>query len=324
MSLYGSLSWRDDWRVRILGGFLGLSVGDALGLPWETRPKWVVRREWGGDMDSGDRWGHPPGYWSDDTGQMLALAWALIKYGDNVEGFAEELLRWWRGEDHNIDGPPFGYGSTTAEAIGNLLRGVPPDRSGSLKPSCGSLMRNLPLAIYSVCFPLEEALELAHRFSRVTHAHPLSEMACGLHSVIVRGIMSGEDLESSIDQAGIVLGEYYANHPRYSKYVENYSFLFVRELLYKEPEKGSCRPHEAFRASLWALVTSRNYKETVVKAVRLGADTDTIAAIAGGLAGLYYGVDSIPKGWLEKLKARWMIEKAAKNLAEVVYEKCIR
>ena len=65
---------------------------------------------------------------------------------------------------------------------------------------------------------------------------------------------------------------------------------------------------DSFKASLWCLLKTNNYKDCVLKAVNLGRDTDTTAAIAGGLAGIMYGYDSIPKDWIEKLQRKDLIE----------------
>ena len=64
----------------------------------------------------------------------------------------------------------------------------------------------------------------------------------------------------------------------------------------------------SFKASLWCLLKTNNYKDCVLKAVNIGHDTDTTAAIAGGLAGIMYGYDSIPKDWIEKLQRKDLIE----------------
>lgn len=61
-------------------------------------------------------------------------------------------------------------------------------------------------------------------------------------------------------------------------------------------------------ASLWCLLNTNNYKDAVLKAVNLGDDTDTTAAVTGGLAGIIYGFDEIPKEWIDKLKNKNLIE----------------
>lgn len=65
---------------------------------------------------------------------------------------------------------------------------------------------------------------------------------------------------------------------------------------------------DSTEAALWSPITTESFKECELKAVNLGGDTDTIGAIAGGLAGLYYGYDSIPEEWLDTVQRRECIE----------------
>ena len=59
---------------------------------------------------------------------------------------------------------------------------------------------------------------------------------------------------------------------------------------------------DSLEAAVWCLINTDSYRECMLKAVNLGDDTDTVAAIAGGLAGLFYGYDGIPKEWVEVLQ----------------------
>ena len=65
---------------------------------------------------------------------------------------------------------------------------------------------------------------------------------------------------------------------------------------------------DALEAAVWSLATTGSFEEALLKAVNLGDDTDTVGAIAGGLAGLYYGYDKIPADWLAAIKRRDWIE----------------
>ena len=65
---------------------------------------------------------------------------------------------------------------------------------------------------------------------------------------------------------------------------------------------------DSFEAAIWCLITTDSYKECMLKAVNLGDDTDTVAAIAGGFAGLYYGYEAIPQEWLAVIKRKEWIE----------------
>ena len=70
----------------------------------------------------------------------------------------------------------------------------------------------------------------------------------------------------------------------------------------------------ALEAALWCLLNTGDYKSLVLKAVNLGDDIDTVAAVAGGLAGIYYGLEEIPEEWLSKLQRKECLEKIANDL----------
>jgi ADP-ribosylglycohydrolase len=71
-------------------------------------------------------------------------------------------------------------------------------------------------------------------------------------------------------------------------------------------------------ASIWCLLTTKNYNEAVLKAVNLGSDTDTTGAVTGGLAGLLYGIENIPTNWIKQIARRDDIENLAEQLAEKI------
>lgn len=67
---------------------------------------------------------------------------------------------------------------------------------------------------------------------------------------------------------------------------------------------------DTLEAALWCLATTESYRACVLAAVNLGDDTDTVAAVAGGLAGIVYGMEAIPHVWIDKLRGRDLIERA--------------
>ena len=75
---------------------------------------------------------------------------------------------------------------------------------------------------------------------------------------------------------------------------------------------------DTLEAALWCLLTTDSYKECVLKAVNLGEDTDTTAAVAGALAGALYGLGGIPAEWLAMLQRRELIEKICEAFSESV------
>ncbi|MGN0298804.1 MAG: ADP-ribosylglycohydrolase family protein, partial [Lachnospiraceae bacterium] len=80
--------------------------------------------------------------------------------------------------------------------------------------------------------------------------------------------------------------------------------------------RGSSQVVETLEAALWSLLNTDNYRDCILKAVNLGHDTDTVAAVAGGLAGLAYGLDGIPASWLESLKGKNIIDRCCKELEQ--------
>ena len=313
--IWGSLRWRDDWESRIIGGVLGLAVGDALGLPWEFMERSEVEARFRGVMVGGGSWDRPPGTWSDDTGQTLALIDAIAR-GGGIEDVARALLEWFEGRY----GPVFDVGLTTRRALERLASGVSPEESGVKRPSCGSLMRSYPASVYSLCMPLEEALDYVHRVGRITHSHPASVLATGLYTIVVRGLFAGLSLRESVAAAGEALRILYTWAPKDVRKAFRYLFNW-RDTL-RDPGRGSCFAPNTLRAALWSVATGKNFREAVVKAVMLGDDTDTVAAIAGSLAGTIYGATSIPRDYLETLQRRELVESRARLLARLVREKC--
>jgi ADP-ribosylglycohydrolase len=106
----------------------------------------------------------------------------------------------------------------------------------------------------------------------------------------------------------------YINSAEYSHFERLFSEDFSK--LPRENIKSGGYVVDSLEAAVWCLLTSDNYRDCVLKAVNLGDDTDTVAAIAGGLAGALYGYDAIPNSWLKTLKRREYIEKKCRNLKD--------
>ena len=96
---------------------------------------------------------------------------------------------------------------------------------------------------------------------------------------------------------------------------EHYRRIFAPdfEMLSMDEIKSTGYVVDTLEAALWCVLTTDSYRECVLKAVNLGDDTDTVAAIAGGLAGALYGYDSIPNDWLSQLKKKNYIEKMCED-----------
>ncbi len=189
----------------------------------------------------------------------------------------------------------------------------------------GSLMRIGPLALYLYAKHgkklTEEGMEEVHHVSCLTHAHPRSQMACGIYVAIAVGLLDGVNLSEAICAGLEQARSYYGAKKNFVEEIDTYSRLWNCEVLAELPEtaiKSSGYVVDTMEAALWCLLKGNRYADCVLRAVNLGGDTDTVAAITGGLAGLAYGMDKIPKEWIDTLLRMKYIENLCKNFVNAI------
>ena len=250
----------------------GLAVGDALGVPYEFRPR--------GSFTCTGMVGHgthdqPAGTWSDDTSMTLATCDSIRACGRvDVGDMRSRFRAWIDGGAYAIDGVVFDYGGTTARA---LAAGT--GRAGERDNGNGSLMRIAPLAFTDATDDEVRAV------SAITHAHPVSTEACVDMVHVMRALAAGASPAEAVPDVGVLLA---------ASEKDLRSGGFVRD---------------TYCAALWCLAVSGSYGECVLRAVNLGEDTDTTAAVAGALAGVAYGIEGIPGEWLSELRGKDIIER---------------
>jgi ADP-ribosyl-[dinitrogen reductase] hydrolase len=189
---------------RILGGFWGVAVGDALGVPVEFRSRKERERDPVVDLRGYGTHNQPPGTWSDDTSLSLCTIDTLLHNGEDYQALGRSFVRWLDAEIWTPHGAVFDVGNATAEAIQRLARGVAPLEAGrddELSNGNGSLMRILPVAIWFAGQQTADAIEAAHRFSALTHRHPRSQVGCAVFCLVARRLLAGLDAVSAIDDA---------------------------------------------------------------------------------------------------------------------------
>ena len=95
----------------------------------------------------------------------------------------------------------------------------------------------------------------------------------------------------------------------------------VAEGSYREKDEGAIKGSgwvvESLEAALWCFWHGRDFEDTILQAANLGDDADTTAAIAGQLAGAFYGADAIPRPWRERLALGDEIAALARDLAPI-------
>ncbi|HUW40773.1 MAG TPA: ADP-ribosylglycohydrolase family protein [Rectinemataceae bacterium] len=309
---------------RVAGGLVGLAVGDALGVPVEFAPRSERDADPVVGMRSGGAWAEEAGTWSDDTSLALCLAESIVERGFDPEDFGRRALAWLREGRWSARGGAFGVGGATRRSLEKIGSGMPAIRAGGRGENDngnGSLMRSLPAAIWLAASPEPLRLRALAAYSAVTHGHPRSLLGVWLHALVAAGLLRGqgpaEAYAAGMAEARNLLPTLPASFRIESRAYERVLGGGLAGLPRRDL-RGSGYVVHCLEASLWCLATTDSFSSCVLAAVNLGEDSDTTGAVAGGLAGLAYGMDAIPPEWRGVLARRDEIEALAAQLAAAV------
>jgi ADP-ribosylglycohydrolase len=288
----------------LAGGLYGLLVGDAVGVPYEFRISADLPELEQIEMTPprGFRRSHPrapKGAWSDDGAQALCLLASLLHCDAlDTADLSRRLVDWFDSGYMAVDGVVFDVGHQTSAALSALRNGVSPEKSGLAGEEHngnGSLMRVLPLALWHKGSDAE-LIRDAGRQSAVTHAHARSQVSCALYCLWVRAELHG--IGDSWGRATQTLRAFCANNPVWADELE-------RNVRPDDPPRGSGLGYVVDCLNSARLAAEEpSYERAIRRAVSLGNDTDTTAAVAGGFVGVRYGLESIPRRWLLALSGR--------------------
>jgi len=261
-------------RDRMRSCIYGLAVGDALGVPYEFCERGTF--ECTGMADGGTH-GQYAGTWSDDTSMALCICASIkqLAYID-VADIAGRFRRWLEHGDYTCNGRAFDVGVTCKRAISTGVPGKSYDECGN-----GSLMRTAPLAILDPIEPYD-----IREVSAITHAHPVAEWSCVALCDILRTIRN-------------------VGTPAKVDIRRRYGYIASRPV---EAVKSDGYCEHTLEAALWCFLNTSSYADCVLTAVNLGDDTDTTAAVAGAIAGVYYGFEAIPPKWVDQLRGKAVID----------------
>lgn len=297
-------------RERIQGGLWGLLIGDALGVPYEFQAADQIPSRDQIDFEPPKEFTRsypniPPGTWSDDGSQALCLLDSLLTCKQlNPDHLIHLLLDWYTNGTWAIDQVVFDIGMQTRESLLAFQNGVPALQAGFVRPEGkgnGSLMRVLPLALWHT--GSDESLVMdAHRQSMLTHGHLVNQVCCALYCLWAKKLLKGLSGEQAYRSAVDRLRQIYQQHPEYLAELD-------KTIRPDDPPASSGKGLvvESLHAARIAL-QEPSYEQVVKHAIQLGHDTDTNAAIAGGLAGIRDGVNAIPIKWLLQLRGKEMVQ----------------
>lgn len=301
---------------RIRGGLIGLLVGDALGVPYEFHspaeipPSAQIEFEPPVGFNRAHR-GTPAGTWSDDGAQALCLLASLLYRGAFDPGdFSRRLVNWYDYGYLAVDGRVFDIGVTTGRAIRLLRQGIDPLIAGPADVASngnGSLMRALPLALWHRG-PDAQLVADAEAQSCVTHGHVRAQVCCALYCLWARRLL--DEAPEPWADAVATLRRIYQGRADASEELE-----FSIRPDQSPTGQGSGYVIDCLHSARMVLAAS-NFSEVVRAAIALGRDTDTTACVAGGIAGIRFGIADIPQAWREQLRGVELYQPLLQGLME--------
>lgn len=289
-------------RQRLIGGLLGVIVGDAIGVPWEFQPANTAPRPT--PAAGFESFQQPPGTWSDDGSMTLALLESLLEVGWDLDDQGRRFLAWFDDAQYTATGVCFDSGIATTAALDRIRAGTKAAEAGSDgegSQSNGGLMRILPVALMGRDLSDAELVARAEEATAVTHAHPRVVVASAIYVLVARALLRGEAPRPAIDWAVATLGDLYASTPERRE--------LIASCLVHKSGLGQAYVADSLLSALTALEQGSSLRDVVELAISYGHDTDTTAAIAGGLAGIQYGAAAVPEEWMVAMRAApgWFI-----------------
>nr|WP_321268296.1 ADP-ribosylglycohydrolase family protein [uncultured Sulfurimonas sp.] len=295
-----------DKITRYQGCLIGLAVGDALGAPIQFKKRDTYVHVSG--YISGGKFNSQKGEYTDDTSMALCLADSLINSkGFNAKNQLDTYVRWLKNGYMSTRKKAYDIGITILRSLtyytrtGEIVTNLNQEKNSGN----GSLMRLAPVVMF-YANDLDSAVAFAEKSSLTTHASPIAVDACRYFAYFLTLILNGSQKSDLFNNDSIKeMKNYFKDkplHPEIAK-IANGSYLNKN----REDIKSSGYVVHTLEAALWAFYNGITFKDTMLEAVNLGDDADTVGAVTGQLAGAYYGLDNINNIFLEELFNREFI-----------------
>ncbi|MCB2385466.1 ADP-ribosylglycohydrolase family protein [Thalassolituus alkanivorans] len=289
---------------RKIGSLVGLAIGDAVG----TTVEFEIRGNFEPvtDMMGGGPFRLNAGEWTDDTSMALCLAHSLVfRNGFDAVDQMNRYCNWYQYGYMSSTGECFDIGFTVSTALRSYLESGNPFSGAADEYSSGngSLMRLAPIPMFFS--DLEECIQFAGESSRTTHGSAECIDSCKLFASLLYHAYA------STEKAEIFTRNTYK--PATDK-VSGISEARFLDNSYSQLT-GSGYVIESLESALWCFMNSNSFEECVLMAANIGNDADTTAAIAGQIAGAFYGLENIPSHWVDKLAMKDEILEIASKLS---------
>jgi ADP-ribosylglycohydrolase len=309
-----------DPRVsRILGALLGVHCGDSLGATLEFKPWSSIIRQYPTGLKEivgGGSFNWPAGHATDDTDLTRAVllayrdyAWSERSDFNVAKAAAEYSLKWRDGDwpGRKKGSRPVDIGNATKVGLHRYTMSRNPATSGAGTDSAGngSLMRCIPTALF--VDSREKRVKESMAISAFTHNDERCTVACAVYNEIVAALLDGKTSQEAVEIGKSVASE--LDCPEVTNAIKEGETLPLAKIAAEGPRSvegfgAAGYVIDSLRISIAAVLDSRSFEHVLVDVVRIGQDSDTNGAIAGGLVGARDGVEKLPERWLEKLQFR--------------------
>ena len=308
---------------KVINGIMGFILGDAIGVPYEFKDRKYIDNV---DMIGNGSHNVAKGTWSDDSSMVIATMKAIIDNKGNINyvDIMNNFMLWAENKNFNVNNRTFGIGRTTLRALNcykyrnefkeyeNPINCGPSDFNDN---GNGSLMRILPIAYYCYYKDLNdsEIFNLVKDMSCLTHGNEISILGCYIYVLFTMQLLKGNDKQSSYN----FIRNYNYNMFK-NETIDYYKRLLNNDisLLNSNDISGVGFVVDTLEAVIWAFMNNDNYKDSIINAIKLGNDTDTIGALVGGISGIYYG--NLPSEWLNEIARKDYLIELCKEYEEAL------
>ena len=297
---------------KVNDALFGVAIGDAVGVPFEFSSRAAMKENPAEGMIGYGTYNQPEGTWSDDSSLTFCLAESLVK-GYDLADISANFIKWKKEAYWSARGTLFDIGMTTSKAITRLEKILGEDDLEELKiqkyqgdeyeNGNGSLMRIIPLLFYIKGKEIKEQFEIIREVSALTHRHIRAAMSCLIYLKLAEKLLDGQDKELAYQNMRTEILSFW-NEIDFSvderTHFEKLIQQDIRKTKIADLRSGGY-VIEVLESSIWFFLNRESYEETILSIINIGHDTDTSAAIAGGLAGIYYGLNGMPDYWIASI-----------------------
>lgn len=259
---------------RIAGAMTAFAAGDALGVPWEGSAPAAIDRSCITELPAA-RWGWPRGATSDDTAQMLLVAELLADTAGppTAEGFMARLVE----AAESIRG----IGPTTARALDHFrATGDLPEPEPGERATNGAAMRMLPVGWITPTTDPDRRRQLVEVLAIATHRAPAAIVAAGVVAAMASWAMDGVGVEAIIAAASTEIDAWAEKYDEADGFRAGLADTWIPGI-----DGVSLDATQTVAGVLHVLRTEPDLTSALPYAVSLGGDTDTVAALVGGILG---------------------------------------